>query len=263
MTYPALPFENQTWRISHHQGILTPKVLNALLFAASTYQESRDPTQEINNYLVTNGIVPPNIREDSQQADVWRDYQQLLPELGLIQSTRSAAKIQLSPVGLSFLDGGIGFTELMTTQTFRWQYPNGHNTQRSKGDTSSMGFAAQQAAAGILIKPAVLIWQVLDALTTPTTPGRLAAAEIELFLIPAMTHDDVPLVLEAIKRNRELRLAFPSGQTKQRRNASDWMKRLGQTYAFDLDADDRLALSAFFYSNCGSTSRFDGRPCKT
>jgi hypothetical protein len=249
MTYPALPFQNHTWRISHHQGILTPTVLNALLFAASTYQDSRDPTQEINNYLVTNGIVPPNIREDSQQADVWRDYQQLLPELGLIPSTRGTPKIRLSPVGLSFLDGGIGFTDLMTIQAFRWQYPNGHNIQRSKGDTSSISFAEQQAAAGILIKPAALLWQVLDALATTTEPARLSAAEIEFFLIPAKTHDDVPLIVEAIRHNREIRSTVSSGQTKQRRNASDWMKRLSQTHAFHLNAEDHISLSAFSIRN--------------
>ncbi|HEU5339650.1 hypothetical protein [Edaphobacter sp.] len=249
MTYPALPFANHTWRISHHQGILTPKVLNALLFAASTYQDSRDPTQEINNYLVTNEIVPPNIRGDSQQADIWRDYQQLLPELGLIPSTRSVSHIQLSPAGLSFLDGGIDFTEFMTVQAFRWQYPNGHNTQRSAGDPSQLNFAAQQAAAGILIKPAVLLWQVLDGLRAAGELLGLSAPEIEYFVIPASTHDEVDLVVEAIRQNRTLRLAFPSGQTKQRRNASDWMKRLDQTYAFMLDADDRLNLSVHSIAN--------------
>ena len=249
MTYPALPFANHTWRISHHQGILTPKVLNALLFAASTYQDSRDPTQEINNYLVTNEIVPPNVRDDSQQADVWRDYQQLLPELGLIPSTRSASHIQLSPAGLSFLDGGIDFTEFMTVQAFRWQYPNGHNTQRSAGDTSHLNFAAQQAAAGILIKPAVLLWQVLDRLRVAGETSGLSASEIEYFVIPASTHNEVDLVVEAIRRNRAMRLTFTSGQTKQRRHASDWMKRLDQTYAFLLGGDDRLNLSTHSLTN--------------
>lgn len=251
MNYPTLPFADQTWRISHHQGILTPKVLNALLFAASTYQASRDPTQEINNYLIANGIVPPNVREDTQQAEIWRDYQQLLPELGLIPSTKTQ-QIHLSPIGLSFLDGGIGFTELMTVQAFRWQYPNGHNTQRSPGQGPGISFAAQQAQAGILIKPAVLLWQVLDALMLGGVDSSLSAQEIEHFLIPAATHNEVPLIVESIKHSRVHRLAFPSGQTKQRRNASDWMKRLNQTYAFMIDDDERLCLSAYSSENLES-----------
>jgi hypothetical protein len=251
MTYPALPFANHTWRISHHQGILTPKVLNALLFAASTYQDSRDPAQEINNYLVTNGIVPPNVRGDSQQADIWRDYQQLLPELGLIPSTRNVSHIQLSPTGLSFLDGGIDFTEFMTVQAFRWQYPNGHNTQRSAGDVSQLNFAAQQAEAGILIKPAVLLWQVLDGLRVAGESLGLSAAEIEYFVIPASTHDEIGFVVEAIKQHRASNLAFVSSQSKQRRHASDWMKRLNQTYAFMLNADHRLNLSVHSLANQG------------
>lgn len=252
MTYPALPFANQTWRISHHQGILTAKVLNALLFAASTYQDSRDPAQEINNYLVSNGVVPPNIRDDSQQSDIWRDYQQLLPELGLIPSTRNSSHIQLSPVGLSFLDGGIDFTELITVQSFRWQYPNGHNTQRSAGDSSELNFSAQQAASGILVRPAVLLWQVLDGLRVGGDASGLSASEIERFVIPVSTHDEANLVIEAIRDSRRVRRTHSSGQTKQRRNASDWMKRLGQTYAFMLDAEGRLNLSKHSLSNLRS-----------
>jgi hypothetical protein len=249
MTYPALPFENHTWRLTNHQGVLTPKNLNALLFAASTYQTSRDPAQEINNYLVGNSIFPPNIRTDSRQADVWRDYQQVLSEQGLMQSTKSHDGIKLTPIGLSFFDGGIGFTDLTTIQAFRYQYPNGHNTRRTSNSINGKNFAEQQIEAGVLIKPAVFLWQVLEQLSREEDEGQLSAIEIEQFVIPAKTHRDIAMVIAAIRQNRSNRRAFPSGQTKQRRHGSNWMKRLIQTHAFSTDSHGRLCLSDYSREN--------------
>jgi hypothetical protein len=244
-SYPQLPFATHTWRISHHQGVLNPRLLQGLLFAASTYQNSYDPTQEINNYIVSNNLVPPNIRKDSKQADAWRDYQQLPSELGLIFSTRDRNRIQLTQAGLAYLDGGIGFTDLMTIQAFRWQYPNGHNTTKSAKASGGENFASQQIAAGILLKPAILVWHVLAGLEKQQAEASLSAAEIQHFLIPAKSNQDADLVVAAIIHARNSRARLGGSKERQRRHALEWMKRLNQTHAFGLRADHRLALSRF------------------
>ena len=249
MTYPNLPFPNHTWRISHHQGVLNPTVLQGFLFAASTYQESDDPAQEINNYVISNNLVPPNIRNDSKQADVWRDYQQLLSELGLMFPTKGRDRIRLTQAGLAFLDGGIGFKDLMTIQAFRWQYPNGHNRNRPANDSGVGNFALQQMEAGILIKPAILVWQVLDALRNSGHEAVLSPIEIERFLVPARSNRDADLVTEAVLHGRRGKTIFQGKQTKQRRNSSDWVSRLNQTHAFQILDGGELSLSGYSQDN--------------
>jgi hypothetical protein len=242
--YPALPFENHTWRISHHTGVIDPNILQSLLFAASTYQDSRDPAAEITNYIVNNELVPPNIRRDSGQPDVWRDYQQILTELGLIFPTRSGPGIRLTTMGLAFLDGSISFKDLITTQAFKMQYPNGHHRNRSAGDPSTSRFSVQQRLHGILVRPAVLLWQVLLELRKKNSTDGLSAAEIDHLIMPARTNNEVDAIARAIVLSRSTTARrFP--MRKQRRNALDWIKLLSMTAPFTLSSRNRLELSEY------------------
>ncbi|HEX5235727.1 MAG TPA: hypothetical protein VFW25_10400 [Silvibacterium sp.] len=226
--------------------------------AASIYQDSRDPSSEINHYLVTNKIVPPNIRSDSRQSDVWRDYQQVLSELGLITSTRGRNRIGFTPIGLAFLDGAIGFTDLITRQALRAQYPNGHHTNLTAGAGRSSvdgSFAEQQARTGIIIKPGILVWQVLDGLIEAGAESSLSATEIERFLIPCRTNQEAALAIAAILAFRAGSRPVQASLQSKRRNASDWTKLLGRTHVFALRRDSRLVLSVFSRANRGEIRR--------
>ena len=97
-------------------GVIDPKNLYQILLAAATYSDSSDPAQLINEYCIVNDLWTPNIREDSGQPDAWRDYQQVLSELGLIFSTKILRRITLTPLGLAYLDKTLDFTDVMSQQ---------------------------------------------------------------------------------------------------------------------------------------------------
>ena len=81
--YPTPPFRGFTWPLTHHMGIVNARNLWQILFAAFTHSDSNDPSTLINEYLTVNRLLPPNIRRDSGQSEIWRDYQQVLSELGV------------------------------------------------------------------------------------------------------------------------------------------------------------------------------------
>jgi hypothetical protein len=228
--------------------VVDENLLHELLLAASLHMGSRDPAQDINNYLVTNAVLPPNIRSDSGQTEVWRDYQQVLSESGLIFSTRISAPIRFTAAGLAYLDKTSSFKDILTIQAFRWQYPNGHNTQRGSGDQSGTSFAEQQMAAGVLIRPSVLVWQVLQSLEHEGGSATLSAAEIENFLMPARTHEDTDLVVAALLSHRRSSGKLPRDKNRRRR-ASDWIIRLSRTHTFQLNADKTISLSQYSIQN--------------
>ena len=246
--YPQLPFPNYSWRLSQHTGVVNENLLHELLLAASLHMGSDDPAHDINNYLVTNRVLPPNIRTDSGQTDVWRDYQQVLSESGLIFSTRLPGPIRFTAAGLAYLDKTSSFKDILTIQAFRWQYPNGHNTQRGSGDTSAPSFAEQQMAAGVLIKPAVVVWQVLQSLEREGSSAKLSAAEIENFLMPARTHNDTGLVVAALLAHRRGSGRLPRDDNRRRR-ASDWIVRLSRTHTFQRGADKAVSFSRYSAQN--------------
>jgi|TARA_B100000315_G_C14096296_1_gene371626 hypothetical protein len=68
-------------------GVITPRILYHILWAGATYASTDDPAANITNYFIANRLLTPNVRSDSGQPDAWRDYQQILSELGLIVST--------------------------------------------------------------------------------------------------------------------------------------------------------------------------------
>ena len=133
--------------------IIDEKLLYSLLYAAYTYASYNSPAERINEYLVANSIVPPNIRQDSQLSDVWRDYQQVLAELGFMYSTRiTGGIIEPTSCGLHLLDNQNKFHEILTNQVLLYQYPNGGKRE----------YADEQLDNGVLLRPAVLVWRVIN-----------------------------------------------------------------------------------------------------
>ena len=170
--YPAPPYPGFGWPLNHHIAKATRRELYYMLLAVAAHADSPDPAFHINQMFAANGILTTNVRNDTGQADTWRDYQQILSELGLIYSTRVQPQITPTPLGLAYLDGALSYSELMTMQALRLQYPNGQSLNIS-ADLSSclshtrfdgragMQLDKLQSDAGVLIRPAVLIWQIL------------------------------------------------------------------------------------------------------
>ena len=221
------------------------------MWAAAEFAEQRDPSQEINNYAVANRLVPPNVRVDTGQPDVWRDYQQVLSELGLMYTTRLLKTIKPTPIGLALLDGSLGFKEILTSQALRLQYPNGHHTQSqavrlTNGGTSSReNFAVAQAMAGVRLRPGVLVWQVLRKLQSRGEQISLSVDDVERYLMPASTHDDTASVVNHLISARHGGTVLPRLGSAQRRSAQDWLKFLARTAIFALDSTGLLAISPF------------------
>lgn len=112
-------------------GRVNSREVFALLESAYHFRQHPNYRSLVNQALVAEKIFTPNVRSDSGQVDAWRDYQQILPDLGLIYSTRYIKQPQLTAIGLMYIDGTIGYSELFSTQVLAYQYPNGHKTDIS------------------------------------------------------------------------------------------------------------------------------------
>lgn len=237
-------------------GVATAQHLYHILWAANEFARNPDPAADINNYLIANAQLTPNVREDSGQPEGWRDYQQMLSELGLIFSSRLIRQITLTPLGLAYLDGSMSFSEIMTLQALRLQYPNGHHLQMSpaiKGAIAGTPFAAArklaelQHRAGVMIRPAVLAWRVLQRLRERNADAEISVDEFESYLMRCSTNAEFATCADAIIRARTQGVALPGLGDNQRRNAQDWLKFLNNTTIFSATDDHRpvLSLSAF------------------
>lgn len=249
--YPEIPFEALTWPITQHAGVISKEVLRGLLEACSLCAGKNVNSALINDYLINAGILTANFRADSQQVDAWRDYQQILSELGLIFSTQISSEIILTPVAVAFIDGTISFEELLTLQLFKYQYPNGHKTQISPSLRNSFSEGAfeyesvahLQAANGILIRPAVLIWTVLIQLYKFGYEPSVSVDEMQKYVVRCTKNTDAELCVAAIVAGRA---GADSCEplTRARRNMQDWMKLLGATPLFDI-VQNKLRLSQY------------------
>ncbi len=237
-------------------GRVTPEHLYHILWAANAFSHNHDPAADINSYLIANQQWTANIREDSGQPDAWRDYQQILSELGLMYSLESLPAITPTPLGLAFLDGSMGFSEVMTLQALRFQYPNGHHvmigaTQRSELATTSYvnvdSFTQLQALSNVMIRPTVLVWRVLRRLADLGTVPKLDVNEFESYLMRCSRNEDFAACADSISAARRKNIMFERLGSRQRRNAQDWMRFLRLTSIFSV-TDGRppsLTLSDF------------------
>ena len=247
-------------------GVVTPENLYQILLAATTYAESPDPVGEINNYIIANRLLTPNIRADTGQPDAWRDYQQILSELGLIFSTRILRPITTTPLGFAFLDRSFEFSEVITMQAFRFQYPNGHHTAISTSLRQALAatpaaevihFATLQDISGVRLRPAVLIWRVLLGLEAEGLEPEINADEVERYLMRCSTQHDAEHCLQALMEARRGRATFSRLGRSARRNAQDWLKFLELTPFFDFGPTaTALMLSRFALDHRGEIDTF-------
>jgi hypothetical protein len=135
--YPALPYPGYTWQITQHEIGLDPAIIYGLLSCASYFEGQANAGSKITELMVNADLLTPNIRHG--KADAWRDYQQILPEIGLMVSTRLQKNITITSAGYMYISGAIGFSELILIQALRLQYPNGHKSQLSPRQRNELG----------------------------------------------------------------------------------------------------------------------------
>jgi hypothetical protein len=237
-------------------GRVTPEHLYHILWAANRFSRNADPPTDINNYLIANHQWTANVRADSGQPDAWRDYQQVLSELGLIYSREVLPGITPTPLGMAFLDGSLGFSEIMTLQALRLQYPNGHQVMISAVHRAELAgtiyadvgsLAELYALSGVMIRPAVLVWRVLRRLLELGSASELTVDDFEIYLMRCSTNADYAACAVAIHAARNGGAVLPSQGQRQRRNAQDWIKYLQLTSIYSANGDSHpvLTLSSF------------------
>lgn len=250
--YPNIPYEGLSWPITQHAGVLKAEVIDGLLNACRLCKGETIDANKINGYLVSNGILTANVRSDSNQVDAWRDYQQILSEFGLIYSTRISKVLILTPIAMAYLNKCLSYSELITLQLLRYQYPNGHKSQLSPSLVESYGenfnyasFTELQAHYNILIRPAVLIWKIIYKLWECGEQPTLSLDEMQSYAVRCtdMSHY-LPCTESIIKSRHDSQQLQPL--ERARRNMSDWMKLLPQTLLFNVSGDgNTIALSAY------------------
>lgn len=244
-----LPYEGYNWSLTQHMGGANERAIRIMLEGAYLLADDPDFRTRFADYLIEQGVYTANVREDSGRADAWRDYQQVLSELGLIVSTAlTAGVVELTPIGLMLLDGLLSYEDVITTQAFRYQYPNGHKTAlpAAAGDAAVRAGVTKRteldAASGVLVKPGVLVLRALiDAYDAGDAVAVLGTSEVAAALIPITNHNNPAEPyqrLAAVRRSGEL-----SSDAVLNRNVAEWFSLLLQTGLFSGDRSG-LALSA-------------------
>jgi hypothetical protein len=239
-------------------GRVTPEHLYHILWAANRFSRNPDPPADINNYLIANQQWTANVREDSGQPDAWRDYQQTLSELGLMYSQEVLPDITPTPLGMALLDGSMGFSEIMTLQALRLQYPNGHHVMMSAPQRAELAgtaytnvgsFAELHTLSGVEIRPAVLAWRVLRRLAELGRAAELSVDEFESYLMRCSTNADSTACADRIAAARSGGASLPRLGRRQRRNAQDWIKFLRLTSIFAVTDPPQPMLSISEFGN--------------
>lgn len=235
----TLPYEGYSWSINQHVALAKPSYMFPLLEAAYRYSNFSDYQDMITDHLVRLGLFTPNFRKDQSKASLWRDYQQILSEFGLIFSTKITKEIVITPIGLMWLDGAIGYKELMTTQCLNYQYPNGHKQDISpalrsllQGKNSSVRTRTElDATNGVLLKPAILILRVLFELFRRNSSSEISIPEIATALLPTKLNNDWPKSLArlySVRRSGN----FQRFDSRVTRHLQEWLRFLDTTDLF-------------------------------
>jgi len=207
-----LPYEGYSWSMTQHIAPATDSAtMYELLNAAYIFSGDSKYRELITDHMIEKDLLTPNIRADQEKPQLWRDYQQVLPELGLIFSTRFTNSVKVTPIGLMWLDGIIGYSELISTQCLRIQYPNGHKQNISPGLKQKLRKNSVLPpntrteldwTNGILIKPGVLILRILIELSKKGNLEGISIEECGHFLLPSKRNDVWDQVLFQLLKNK-------------------------------------------------------------
>lgn len=252
-----LPYTGHTWSFTQHAVGLSAGTLYGLLKCAAPFEGlSEDYGQEITNLMVAEGILTQNFRDG--RPDAWRDYQQILAEIGLIYSTRSSRRLLITEAGHMFLAGEIGFSELIGAQAFRYQYPNGQKftiqsrlrEALSAGNTTIPNTLIElQVNAGLLIKPGTLVIRILIELEILGERASLSASECQAFLMPCRKNSEWHVALSELRNWRTSMFNIDQVNRHSRRNIQDWFKFLANTDFCEINNSGEIILSAYSLHN--------------
>lgn len=225
MAQLPLPYPDYSWSLTQHIGPVTEaRTLYEILQAAYVYGDEKNSGDLITQYIVQQELLTPNLRRDTGRENAWRDYQQVLPELGLIVSTRFTKGVSVTTAGLMLLDGIVGFSELMTTQALRYQYPNGQKQSQMELDVNY----------GVLIKPAVLILRVLLELhNRQNEVATLTVSECVEALVPIKSNSQWQIAvghLLDIRKQKAKLVTHTDGRS--RRHVQEWFRFLNLSDIF-------------------------------
>lgn len=251
-----LPYPGHTWSFTQHAVGLNPKTLYDFLQCAAPFEGSfGDYDDKITSLMIASGILTPNKRDGAP--DAWRDYQQLLAELGLIYSTKICQKLTITELGHMFLAGEIGFSELIGIQAFRYQYPNGQKSTIQKRLRSELAAASIKCPATlaelqtlhqVLIKPGLLVLKILFALEELGYKPTITVSECQVFLLPCRRNSEWGLALSEIIAYRKTPSEIDSIYRHSRRNIQDWFKFLQKSDFFASD-NNEITLSTYALAN--------------
>lgn len=238
------PYSGFSWSLSQHinRAVSEPILLFEMLKAAYIYGETANADQLITQYL--SSYLPPNIREDAGKPQIWRDYQQVLADLGLIVSTRFTEKVIVTPIGMMWLDGSIGYSEMLTTQSLAFQYPNG---QKQDISTRLANLLLENSIVkpntrteldllfGIKMKPAVLLLRLLLTLQSlPLATAYISDKECAGILVGIASNSDWQIALSRLINARESRLPLEIDKAVLR-HIQEWYAWLNATDFFETE----------------------------
>jgi hypothetical protein len=219
-----LPFTGYSWQISQHEICFDEEPLVGLLATAALFEGRADKGPELNLTLAKSDIVTRNLREG--KVSPWRDYQQVLPEVGLMISTQACPQITLTEIGRSFLAGSLEHPDLMTLQMMRYQYPNGYKSQTLNAFVAS----------GVSVRPGLMILRGLIELYRKGIVC-LSIDQIILYFLPNRLDTEWRVSVDEILSSTQSSVTF-----SRRRNIAAWVRLLLKTTLFE-PLDGNLALS--------------------
>lgn len=252
----ALPYPGYTWSFTQHAvGIKARPLYNLLKCAAPFEGEAAGYDDKITSLMVASGVLTENIRDGKLSA--WRDYQQLLAELGLIHSTTVSKTLVLTDAAQLFLAGEIGFSELIGIQMLRYQYPNGQKwtvQSRQRHELSAAGLGVPESIIelqqqnGVLIKPGTLVLRILLELYRSGHAPELEVSECQYSLLPCKSNGEWPIALSEVISLRGRSFSDQRVNGHSRRNIQDWFKVLGEADFF-VKSGNVLRLSEYSLDN--------------
>lgn len=261
--FRSLPYPGYTWSFTQHAVGLSPKTLYGFLQCAAPFEgQTEGYDAKITALMIASGILTANERDG--MPDAWRDYQQLLAELGLIFSTKICRALTITELGHMFLAGEIGFSELIGIQALRYQYPNGQKSiiqarLRGELDIAAIEYPSTltelQVQHQILLKPGLLVLRVLIELQRRGFKPSLSVSECQAFLLPCRNNYEWEIAVSDVIAYRKFPIDIINTNRHSRRNIQDWFKFLQKS---DIFCDDKggISLSEFSLLNIDDIGKY-------
>lgn len=230
------PYPGFTWQVSQHIAVVRETYFLGLLKACAHLDGCELDIQDIDSRIAEQGIIT----SDTDRS-IWRDYQQVLCEFGFMYSTASVGnRIRLTPIAREFLASHFTFSEALTNQLLKYQYPNGKSTI-SKGIKEVFPQAVEQFATltdlqehfDVKIRPLPFVWLMLDKLCEKLGhEDSISAKEMAIYVFRCRDYGDLDECVEAIIKYRAGLESLELPSWKVERNALDWITLMGMTRFF-------------------------------